>query len=175
MFNFFHIFLKFLPFLTSFLFFSSFTLQPNPIIQILAWLIFSGITIITIYDQKDSFKQKRQEIEKSLQKSFTNTVTETSSLFWETSSKYPLLLTDAIQAPLNGMSTYKRITYCQNSSVDPELVFILDPKNKKSLFGYNPWTIRLSEFVFFNKRQIKSCDLNDAFVKYGCIEKRFGK
>ena len=78
------------------------------------------------------------------------------------------------------MKTYNRIEHVMKDGYglkyrDPGVVLVLDPKNKRELFGYNPWSIRLSEFTFLNDFYPTKSDVQDCFKKYAKIEKRFGK
>ena len=93
---------------------------------------------------------------------------------------YPKIFTSAIGAPLNGMKTYNRIERVVKDGYsydyqDPGIVMVLDPGNKRQLFEYNPWGIRLSEFTFLKKLRPTEFDVQTTLRKYIKIEKRFGK
>merc|ERR1711953_623279 len=87
-------------------------------------------------------------------------------------SNYTKNLKLAIEQPLNGMRTRNRIDYVQNYKNEPEFAIVLDPKNKKSLFGYNFWAIRLTEFVFWNEVKPSFMTFKESMGKYFKIEKR---
>lgn len=105
-------------------------------------------------------------------------------------NNYTLNLKSAINRPLNGMTTFNRINYMQSYKFqkgdsagtiqeqnysEPELALVLDPKNKKSIFGFNFWAIRLTEFIFLNQVRPSLYSLKKSMEKYLKVEKRLGK
>lgn len=219
-------------------------LQIDIISQIIMWLIISGVTVLTIYDQSGRLRigkevvknavaeklleiilneksrskhnkrysllekmilnQNRQALQKyvhqnsnnksELLKNLTNLrmdlkIDQHDSKSGKTTgivinyendkTQYLRNLQTAINAPLNGMSTYNRINKIQNyseSKIEPEVALVLDPKNRKSIFGFNFWSIRLTEFIYFD-RVVPSfeSDFVGSMKKYLKIERRFGK
>jgi len=159
------------------------------LIQILAWVMLSGIAMVTVYDQAGKLSLHSVDLEKKLvrylsdtaEKAFDKSINNFSIYIEQNGNKfYPKMLSSAIGAPLNGMKTYARIDHVMREGYnsdhqEPSVVLVLDPKNKRQLFGFNPWAIRLSEFSFFNKLYPTQTEIQTTLQKYTKIEKRFGK
>jgi len=159
------------------------------LIQILAWVMLSGITMVTVYDQAGKLSLHSVDLEKKLMRYLSETAGKSVdksmnnfSVFIEQNGDqlYPNMLSSAIGAPLNGMKTYARVDHVMKegynpSYQEPSVVLVLDPKNKKQLCGFNPWAIRLSEFSFLNKLYPTQTEIQTTLQKYTKIEKRFGK
>ena len=79
--------------------------------------------------------------------------------------------------PLNGMKTKSRIEYMQGYKDvgEPELAIVLDPENRKAIFGYNFWAVRLTEFCFWNEIRPSYWTFRSSLKKYLKVEKRLGK
>merc|ERR1711879_586586 len=152
------------------------------LMRILAWVMLSGIAMVTVYDQVGSLSLHTPELEKSIGKYLVKSGRKFQqvSVLVEANGAdfYPKLISGAIEAPLNGMKTYARLEYMHRNTEsynEPGVVLVLDPKNKRELFSYNPWSIRLSEFTFLNEARPSKLTVQSALRKYAKIEKRFGK
>lgn len=145
--------------------------------QLTAWLILSGVTFVTIYDNKNELKMSHNRIIKFLARYLDVQVRMEdieSKVFLRKNSQfsYPEQMRKAIEAPLNGLVFEKRMESIKGVD-EPELAIVLDPKNKKEIFGFDPWGIRLTEFVFW--KEISYSSFEKSLKSYSKVQKRFGK
>jgi len=145
--------------------------------QLTAWLILSGVTFVTIYDHKNDLKLSHNRVIKFLARYFDMQIRLEdieSKVFLRKNSQfyYPDQMKRAIEAPLNGMVFEKRMENIKGMN-EPELAIVLDPKNKKEIFGFDPWGIRLTEFTFW--KDISQSNFETSLKSYSKVQKRFGK
>lgn len=166
----------------------------NTISSISLWLVLSGFLVLTVYDQSGNLKLSSEVLEKAVYQKLIQVspnldlakVSEHLKINCEAGSSvlkspnlqidpYTLKLKQAVNAPLNGMPTKNRISHLQNYAIDPEIAIVLDPNNKKSIFGFNFWNLRLTEFYFLNSLQPSVYEFSQVLSRYLKVEKRLGK